>query len=151
MTRLFFLAVAIGAMLPHIFMGAPVRAEDPTSGETILDEAIHRDFQSRSLQIPQGFMTVIPLNFVPSIATVGDPGVLGLNVVEGGVNPQINLVGVAPGATNIVVFDKKHQPRIVMEVTVDPPTYGSADKVTVYRLTTVEDNVCTAGQCRKIK
>jgi len=144
--RIAWLALASPAMLA----GLPAHA-DQAAERSVRDESFVTDTKSDALEISKGFTSVLPLDFVPSAVSVGNPDVLGLDVVEGGRNPQVRLVGLSPGATNIIVFDQAHKPKVVMEVTVGEPTYGRADKVSVYRQTSLEDVVCTAGQCEKLK
>jgi pilus assembly protein CpaC len=89
-----------------------------TAGETAIVH-VHRPASdtetSRSIDLEMGKSTFLRTDFRVKRVSVGDPGILEVNVLS---PREIQLVPVKPGATNVVLWDAQGVPILVMDTEV---------------------------------
>jgi Flp pilus assembly secretin CpaC len=125
------------------------------------------ELRDSSINLVEGFNSVISLDFIPSTVLLGDPKVVDMVVIEGGANSHINLVGIAPGTTSLIILDSQHKPRVTLEVSVvrqvaysrraiGDASHGEVsseklEEISVYRGTALSDVICSSGRCEQDK
>ena len=117
--------------LAFVVVSVGVRAEEPVpvtvppeSSQVVINPT------ARSMNINRGYFYVAPLSFMPSKVVVGQPEIVGVDVVGAQPYPHIHLIGLSNGATNLVVFDQSDKIQVAMRLSVSEEVGPKSSVVT---------------------